>query len=620
MLKNHPKGLLVAFFSNMGERFGFYTMMAILVLFLQAKYGLSADKAGGIYSWFYFSIYALALLGGILADSTRKYKLVILAGIIIMFAGYLVIAIPGMTLTITIIGLFTIALGNGLFKGNLQAVVGQMYDDPRYSKLRDKAFMIFYMGINVGAFFAPFAAEKMRDWWLKTNGFEHDGSLPSLCHQFNNGTLVNTEIFQELADKVNLSGPVSDLSAFANQYLEVFSRGYNYAFGVAAGAMVLSLLVYVIFNKLLPSKDKEASKADETKTFESLKEKIDFKPVPLLAAIAAMVVTAFGLHFIKQVGWDNGFAFGLFAAFITWIVLSSSKGERARITALVLVFLVAIFFWMSFHQNGLTLTLFARDYTVKQVGIFTNLFFTLPSMLAFIGAVAGIVILFYKNLARKTKIAGGILFLIAIWFIMFFTAGFDPGSILSKVFKLNSFSAQNSISPEVFQSFNPLFIVALTFPVMGIFAWLNKKGIEPSTPKKIGIGLIIASFGFLIVLISSIGAPSPASLHGAPVADPDRVSPYWLISSYLILTVAELFLSPMGLSFVSKVAPSRFQGLMQGGWLLATAAGNKLLFVGTLLWDKIQLSALWLVFIVCLLLSATFIFSILKRLEKASSN
>ena len=181
----------------MGERFGFYTMMAILVLFLQAKYGLSAEKAGGIYSWFYFSIYALALLGGILADSTKKYKLVILAGIFIMFAGYVIMAVPGMTLTVTVIGLMTIALGNGLFKGNLQAVVGQMYDDPKYSKLRDTAFMIFYMGINVGAFFAPFAANGMRNWWLKVNGFAHDGSLPSLCHQFNNGTLADPSVLQQ---------------------------------------------------------------------------------------------------------------------------------------------------------------------------------------------------------------------------------------------------------------------------------------------------------------------------------------------------------------------------------------------------------------------------------------
>jgi POT family proton-dependent oligopeptide transporter len=621
MLKNHPKGLLVAFFSNMGERFGFYTMMAILVLFLQAKFGLSADKAGDIYSWFYFSIYALALLGGILADSTKKYKLVILAGIIIMFAGYIIVAVPGMTLTITIVGLFTIALGNGLFKGNLQAVVGQMYDDPKYSKLRDKAFMIFYMGINMGAFFAPFAAKGMKNWWLKVNGFIPDDSLPSLCHQYINGTMTDSNLiqqFHQLADKVNLSGPVTDISAFSNHYIEVFSKGYNYAFGVAAVSMVISLIVYILFNKYLPSKDKV--KVAEISTTEVTKEKIEFKPAPILAAVVVMVIAAFGLHYIKQIGWANGFAFGLFAAFITWILMTSRKDEKARITALVLVFVVAVFFWMSFHQNGLTLTLFARDYTVKQVGIFTNMFFTLPSILAVIGAIAGIVLLFSRKLKRNEKIAGGVLLLISLWFIMFFTYGYDPTTILSKIFGLTKFSLQNAISPEVFQSFNPLFIVALTFPVMAVFTWLNKKGIEPSTPKKIGIGLIIAAFGFLIVLVGSVGAPSPASLHGSPIVDTNRVSPYWLVSSYLILTVAELFLSPMGLSFVSKVAPSRFQGLMQGGWLLATATGNKLLFVGSLLWTKIHLSTLWLVFIICLLLSATFIFSILRRLEKAASN
>ncbi|HEX2968946.1 MAG TPA: peptide MFS transporter [Bacteroidales bacterium] len=600
MLKNHPKGLLVAFFSNMGERFGFYTMMAILVLFLQAKFNLPAEQAGNIYSWFYFSIYALALVGGILADSTKKYKLVILAGIIIMFAGYVIMAIPGLSLTITIAGLLIIALGNGLFKGNLQAVVGQMYDDPKYSKMRDTAFMIFYMGINVGAFFAPFAAEGIRNWWLETNGFAHDASLPSLCHQFLNGTLADANVFQTLADRVSQSGHVTDLTAFANKYLDVFSRGYNYAFGIAAGAMVISLLVYIFFNKFLPNKEKkiEATAAAA--------EKVDFKPLPLVFAIIAMGITATILHFIKQVGWTSGFAFGLFAGFVTWIIMTSRKEERARITALVLVFFVVIFFWMSFHQNGLTLTLFARDYTVKQVSPFTNLFFTLPSMLSVIGAVAGMVILLYKDIKASAKIWGGLLFAAGLALAIYFYNSFER--------------PLNSISPEVFQSFNPLFIVALTFPVMGAFAWMNKKGIEPSTPKKIGIGMIIAALGFIIILISSVGAPSPASLNGVPVSDADRVSPYWLMSSYLVLTIAELFLSPMGLSFVSKVAPSRFQGLMQGGWLLATAVGNKLLFVGTILWPRVNLTTLWLVFIVCCLLSATFIFSILKRLEKAAQS
>jgi len=573
-------------------------MMAILVLFLQAKYGLVAEKAGEIYSWFYFSIYALALVGGILADSTRKYKTVIMFGIIIMFAGYLLMAIPGMTLTFTVIALFTIAFGNGLFKGNLQAVVGQMYDDPKYSKLRDTAFMIFYMGINVGAFFAPFAANSVRNWWLKTNGFLHDGSLPSLCHQFNDGLLTEAtklQDFQMLADKVNIAGPVTDLGTFSNSYLDVFSRGYNYAFGIAAGAMVISMLVYVFFNRLLPNKEKPA------KTSDGSANTIEFEIRPLIYSLIAMAIFATGLQFI--VGWASGLAFGLFAGFITWMLTTAKKDEYARVSSLILVFIVVVFFWMSFHQNGLTLTLFARDYTAKQVGSFTYLFFTLPSMLAVIGSIAGLVLLVGRNMKIPMRIAGAVLFSASFIIAYLFMTHADP---------------LNSIEPEVFQSFNPLFIVALTFPVMGVFAWLNKKNIEPSTPKKIGIGMIIAAVGFTVVLLSSVKLPSPISLEGSPVAEALRVTPYWLISSYLILTVAELFLSPMGLSFVSKVAPSRFQGMMQAGWLLATAVGNKLLFVGSKLWDKVELWQLWTVFIVCCLLSAAFIFSIMKRLEKAT--
>jgi POT family proton-dependent oligopeptide transporter len=285
------------------------------------------------------------------------------------------------------------------------------------------------------------------------------------------------------------------------------------------------------------------------------------------------------------------------------MLMSAKKEEFSRISALILVFIVVIFFWMSFHQNGLTLTMFARDYNVKQVGPFTNLFFTLPSILAVIASIAGLVMLLQKTTSSRNRVIAGILFVVAIVFTYYRFTGAE---------------AMNSITPEIFQSFNPLFIVALTFPVMGIFSYLNKKGIEPSTPKKIGFGMIIAAVGFIIVLIASLNLSSPKLLAGSPVPDIERVSPYWLISSYLILTIAELFLSPMGLSFVSKVAPSRFQGLMQGGWLLATAVGNKLLFVGTLLWDRVELWQLWLVFILCCFASAAFIFSILKKLESAS--
>ncbi len=551
MLKDHPKGLYVAFFANMGERFGFYTMMAILVLFLQAKYDLSAEKAGSIYSWFYFAIYGLALIGGILADWSKRYKTVILAGIVIMFVGYILMAVPGLSLTATVSSLFVIAFGNGLFKGNLQAVVGQMYDDPKYGKLRDAAFMVFYMGINIGAFFAPFVATGIRNWMLKSNGFLHDGSLPSLCHQYLNGNMQNVDKLQMLADKVNMSGPVTDLGAFVNQYLEVFSRGYNYAFGIAAGAMIISLLVYVFFNKLLPAKHVEAKKKSETQE-------------------------------VVKMPWSE---------------------EKPRLISLGLVFIVVIFFWMSFHQNGLTLTMFARDYTDKAVDPFTYLFFDLNQILVFIAAIVGIVILINKKAKSLWKIIGAAMFIGFGYLTYYFYSTNDPS---------------NPIEPEIFQSYNPLFIVTLTFLVMGIFAWLNKKGKEPSTPRKIGIGMVIAALGFVLMMTGSFGLVSPDEMGGQPVLEDGRVSPYWLMSSYLILTIAELFLSPMGLSFVSKVSPPRFQGLMQGGWLLATALGNKLLFVGSYMWDRIPLWSLWLIFVICCLVSAAFIFSIMKRLERVT--
>jgi len=604
MFKQHPRGLIVAFFTNMGERFGFYTMMAILVLFLQARYGLDEEAAGEIYSWFYFGIYALALVGGLLADYTKKYKTVILFGQIIMFSGYAILALPGLPLALTIAGLFTIALGNGLFKGNLQAVVGQMYDDPKYSKFRDSAFMVFYMGINVGAFFAPFAATGIRNWWLKSNGFLHDGSLPAVCHQYINGTLEDPAKLQTLADKVSLNGPVTDLAGFASSYLEVFARGYNYAFGIAAIAMVISLAVYLVYSKLLPNKEKVAATTSDVK--------IEKKPLTGIFSLLIALAVGAAIYF-TTFNRDIAFAFGLFAGFVAWIVQISTKEERPRIMALLMVFLVVIFFWMSFHQNGLTLTFFARDYTVKNVGPFTFMFFTLENILSVIAFIAGIVLVLGKKNSLNLKLFGGALLL--------------AGGGLAYYFYSKA-GVENSISPEIFQSFNPLFIVSLTFPVMAFFLWLNKKGLEPSTPKKIGIGMIIAAVGFGIVLIASLNLVSPHELKFVdesgvtkfnPVPDSSRVMPYWLMSSYLILTIAELFLSPMGLSFVSKVAPPRFQGLMQGGWLLATAVGNKLLVVGSFFWGKLDLSQLWLIFIVCCLLSAAFIFSIIKRLEKVTN-
>lgn len=554
MFKGHPKGLFVAFFSNMGERFGFYTMMAILVLFLQVKYGLSENTAGDYYSWFYFGVYAFALVGGLLADYTKKFKTVIMLGIAFMFLGYALLAVPGSSLNVSLFCLLIIAFGNGLFKGNLQAVVGQLYDDPKYNKLRDSAFMIFYMGINVGAFFAPFAAASVRDWFLKINGFAYDRSLPALCRQFLDNKLSDTTHFADLAKAACTGHQMDSLTQFANDYIDIFSKGYNYAFGIAAIAMVLSMLVYIFFNKHLPNKDKASSQENE----KAKKEIVQISPAE----------------------------------------------EKRRLMALVLVFIVVIFFWMSFHQNGLTLTFFANTYIAKEVGGITYLFFGLKSILCVIGFIASLILVFDKGKTKAMRIGAA--------------AGIAVFGALIYFFVSNT-GNKNAISAEVFQSFNPLFIVFLTPVVMGVFAWLNKKGLEPSTPKKIGIGMLIAVLAFAMLIIPSLGLMSPHDLKTASLPESSFVSPYWLINTYLIFTIAELCLSPMGLSFVSKVAPPRFQGLMQAGWLMATAIGNKLTSVGSKFWVSLDVWQVWLIFVVCCLVSAAFIFSIMKRLEKATS-
>ncbi|MDY0060816.1 MAG: peptide MFS transporter [Myxococcota bacterium] len=545
MFKDHPRGLIVAFFANMGERFGFYTMMAILVLFLQAKFGLPADTAGWIYGVFYFLIYALALVGGLIADRTQNYKGTILTGIVVMFLGYVLLALPGMGLPFALVGLFTIAFGNGLFKGNLQALVGQMYDDPKYSHLRDSAFSLFYMGINIGAVFAPNAARGVRTWYLGSHGLGYDADLPALCHQFLAGDLKNVAQLQELANKVT-GTQVADLQAFVTNYIEVFSTGYNYAFGVAAVAMLVSLATYVFFKRFLPDRRAQAAQGAAT----------------------------------VKIPWEQ---------------------EKRRLVALGLVFLVVIFFWMSFHQNGLTLTFFARDYTLKQVDPLSFLAFDIKGLLLIASVIAGIVLLIQRGTLLRRLLGVGLA-----------AAG---GGLLWLLY--GTYGPTNTVEPEIFQQFNPYFVVFLTPVVVGLFAWLRARGKEPSTPRKIGIGMLLAAVAFTLMVVSSLDLPSPASLGGQPSTD--RVSPSWLISTYLILTIAELFLSPMGISFVSKVAPPRFQGLMQGGWLGATALGNQLLVVGSMMWVRFEVWQVWATFVVCCLVSAAFIFSIVKRLEAATA-
>lgn len=508
MLKNHPKGLMAAALANMGERFGFYTMMAILVLFLQAKFGLNGTDAGLIYSIFYFSIYILAFAGGIIADRTRKYKTTILAGLMIMAIGYFIIAFPTPTpvpnktlfLILSCIGLLTIAFGNGLFKGNLQAVVGQMYDNETYSKMRDSGFSIFYMFINVGALFAPLMAIGMRNLWLGKFGYQYNSTLPELCHSHIAGTMTPeaSEKLAELANQVSLS-PVSDITVFANSYLDVFTQGFHYAFGISVIAMIISLSIFVYSKNRLPNPAQKKSRSIDPAAVQ-----MDIKEI------------------------------------------------RQRLYALFAVFGIVIFFWFSFHQNGLTLTYFAKDYTDLS-GIRINLGFVV--------------------------IQGA----------------------------------------EIFQSINPLFIVLLTPVVMAVFGYLRARGIEPSTPRKIAIGMFIAAMAYVVMTIGSLNVPLKSDVNAmGGLPDVQRVTPFLLIGTYFILTIAELFISPLGISFVSKVAPPQHQGIMQGGWLGATAIGNQLLFIGAILYDSVPIWLTWSVFVVACLISMFTMLFMVKWLERVA--
>ena len=517
MFKNQPKGLIAAALANMGERFGFYIMMAILTLFISAKFGLNETTTGYIYSVFYASIYLLALVGGIIADKTRNFKGTILWGLVVMSLGYLIIAVPTPTpvpnqalyLTLTCVGLLVIAFGNGLFKGNLQALVGQMYDNKEFNAKRESGFQIFYMFINVGGFFAPWIAIGVRNWWLKVNNFDYNAKLPELCHEYlSKGENMVGEGFANLttyASQAHIDGtPVTDLTVFCKSYLDVFNRGFQYAFMAAIVMMIVSLIIYIANKKQFPD------------------------PALKTAAKSAGKTAAAEIKM-------------------------SAQEIRQRIYALFAVFGVVIFFWVSFHQNGYSLTYFARDYVNLDV-INIDLGFT--------------------------TIKGA----------------------------------------EIFQCVNPFFVVFLTPIIMWFFGWLRERKIEVSTPMKIAIGMGIAATAYLFLMGFSFALPAKTALADMKADEVQSilVTPWVMVGLYFILTVAELFISPLGLAFVSKVAPPHMQGLMQGFWLAATAVGNSLLFIGGLLYLHMPMWATWFVFVAACGLSMLVMLSMVKWLERVT--
>lgn len=555
MFEGQPKGLYALALANTGERFGYYTMLAIFTLFLQAKFGYTAAETSTIFGSFLAAVYFMPLIGGILADKCGYGKMVT-TGIVVMFIGYLLLAIPtaaNLTGKMMMFGsLFLIACGTGLFKGNLQVMVGNLYDSPEYSSKRDTAFSLFYMAINVGALFAPTAATKVTNYILGGAGFTYNAQIPSLAHQYLNGT-ITPEGNVALSGLQAAQGFAGDTAAFCEIYIEKLSEAYNYGFAVACISLIISMAIYVCCRSMFKHADYNSKQA-------------------------------------KAVNNNNNEP-----------ELTPAQ-TKERIVALLLVFAVVIFFWMAFHQNGLTMTFFARDYTTQSVTGLDRLGFDVWNLVLVIIAVYGAFSLFQSKTGRGKAIAG-----VAVL-----------ASLGILVWSYSSMDSTVEILPQIFQQFNPFFVVALTPVSLAVFGYLAKRKKEPSAPRKIGIGMVIAACGFLILAVGSMGLPTPKEVEIAGISPDVLVSPNWLISTYLVLTFAELLLSPMGISFVSKVAPPKYKGMMMGGWFVATAIGNYLVAIIGYLWGGMQLWMVWSVLIVCCLLSALFIFSIMKKLEKVA--
>lgn len=582
MFKGHPKGLYALALSNTGERFGYYTMLAVFALFLRENFGLEAGTAGAIYSTFLGLVYFMPLIGGVMADKFGFGKMVTI-GISIMFVGYMLLSFPlggDMVAMIAMMAaLLFISLGTGLFKGNLQVMVGDLYNDPKYADKRDSGFSLFYMAINVGSLFAPTTAVGIKNWAQNDLGYSSNDA-------------------------------------------------YHFAFAVACVALIVSIIIYYAFRSTF--RHVEGGKKN--------------------GATAAQVN-------------DN---------------LSPAETKQ-RIVALCLVFAVVIFFWMAFHQNGLTLTYFADEFTNTMAYGFDTMLFDVWNLVLLIVAVYATFSIF-QSTSTKGKLLSGVLATSILAFLVYRAFGSE--------------GAKLAVSAPIFQQFNPFYVVALTPVSMAIFGSLAKSGKEPSAPRKIAYGMLVAAIGFAIMAVGSQGLNTPndqaraiavnkaetiakdmnnaadeeavktaekaksdfegkltkenkevfEAVYNASMvtlsADSDqaqvaaanaeleaikadtkketRTSPYWLIFTYLILTFAELLLSPMGISFVSKVAPPKLKGLMMGGWFVATAIGNMLVAVGGFLWAGIPLWSVWAVFISLCLLSALFMFIMMKRLESVT--
>jgi proton-dependent oligopeptide transporter, POT family len=535
--RKHPKALPFLFFTEMWERFGFYLMIGIFQLYMTAPLaegGLAFDRkdAADIYGTFIAFVFLTPFLGGMLADRVLGYGRSIYIGGTLMGLGYCGLALDGMTSFY--ISLSLIILGNGFFKPNISALLGNLYSEDQFKANKDSGYNIFYMGINIGALVCNFFAAFMR-----------------------------------------------------NRF------GWEFAFLTAGIGMFIGLIIFALGTRHYKHADiiKKAEKEDMSV--------MRILTVVLLPAIAVGI----GGWLIPGniLGSDSTDAF-IFAAipvviFYVSLWVRASEKDKRPIAALLAIMAVSVMFWAVFKQNGTALTTWAQFYTDREmpaaISETAEDLYLAQTLVNKSDSVPH-----YNNEFQLVKVNG-----VAekIW---------DKPVYFRNVAPENMPAENESIrliNTEIYQSVNPFWVVVLTPVVVLFFGFLRKRKLEPSTPGKIGWGLFVSALSTLVMVWAVY-----ATHNGL-----EKASAWWLISCYGVITVGELFLSPMGLSVVSKLSPPRLTALMMGGWFLSTSIGNKLSGILATLWDTYDNKANYFLVNFVLLAGATLLmFSLLKWLKK----
>ncbi|MGQ0542802.1 MAG: peptide MFS transporter [Blastocatellia bacterium] len=556
-LTKHPKGLAVLFATEMWERFSFYSMLALFTLYLRDPkegFGWTAAEATWLYSTYLMFVYLSPLIGGFIADRFTGYRKAVMIGGFFFMAGHATLSIPA--IWAVYLALTFLVIGNGFFKPNVSTMVGNLY--PEGSHLKDRAYNIFYMGINVGAALAPIVMEIVRAYF-----------------------------------------------------------GFHAAFAVAAFGMVLSVFVLWYW--------KEHVKSADNKHSLSASEQAD---------AAATAVDAPPHDASHQQDTRN--------ASQKASDLMNTVSDSKRIMALIVIFLIVIVFWMVFHQNGSTLTYFADDNTEWNVtGTISNsinaiwiLILTFPLVWFW-----GFLDRRGKEPSTPTKMAFGMTLTGLSFLVLWYGASIGENStrtaeqINTGEFRVNERVAKNLVAQGVPKDLIDKLMAAETadkknaingvkFSAMSDKAIedLNKENVEKGKPPLTPAEVTAYKSGQsrLIYEINKV-APGQGDAHKEKFLQTShlfRVSPFWLIFAYMVVTLGELMLSPMGLSLVSKVAPISKRGLLMGGWFVATAIGNKLTQIGVF-WDIWLQSTFFLVLACMALFMAVVLFLILKPLKKA---